>query len=100
MLATIGLSYWVISSELESQRHGYKYQSFDSLSAPHYNPQGAGIWVKIFIAALRATHDLPGHHDAEQRQQEEQHAARTRQSINLAEYPASFEMARRLPRRP
>lgn len=34
-----------------------------------------------------------------ERQQEEQHAARTRQSINLAEYPASFEMARRLPRR-
>lgn len=38
-------------------------------------------------------------HHAIERQQEEQHAARTRQSINLAEYPASFEMARRLPRR-
>jgi len=36
---------------------------------------------------------------AVERQEEERHAARTRQSINLAEYPASFEVARRLPRR-
>jgi ATP-dependent RNA helicase SUPV3L1/SUV3 len=34
-----------------------------------------------------------------ERQQEERHAARTRESINLAQYPDSFEMARRLPRR-
>jgi ATP-dependent RNA helicase SUPV3L1/SUV3 len=34
-----------------------------------------------------------------ERQQEERHAALTRESINLAEYPASFELARRLPRR-
>lgn len=34
-----------------------------------------------------------------ERQQEERHAARTRESINLAEYPESFELARRLPRR-
>ena len=34
-----------------------------------------------------------------ERQQEERHAALTRESINLAEYPASFDMARRLPRR-
>lgn len=36
---------------------------------------------------------------AYEREQEERHAARTRQSINLAEYPATFELARRLPRR-
>ncbi|KAK3341152.1 glycosyl transferase family group 2-domain-containing protein [Lasiosphaeria hispida] len=48
MLALIALSYWVISGELEAQRHGYKYSSTDSLSAPNYNPQGAGIWVSIF----------------------------------------------------
>ncbi|HEV7815660.1 MAG TPA: DEAD/DEAH box helicase, partial [Janthinobacterium sp.] len=36
---------------------------------------------------------------AVERQREERHAQRTRQSINLAEYPASFELARRLPRR-
>ncbi len=36
---------------------------------------------------------------AVERQQEERHAALTRESINLAEYPESFEMARRLPRR-
>jgi ATP-dependent RNA helicase SUPV3L1/SUV3 len=34
-----------------------------------------------------------------EREQEERHAARTKESINLAHYPDSFEMARRLPRR-
>jgi ATP-dependent RNA helicase SUPV3L1/SUV3 len=34
-----------------------------------------------------------------ERRQEERHAARTRESINLAHYPDSFEMARRMPRR-
>lgn len=34
-----------------------------------------------------------------EREQEERHAARTKESINLAEYPASFEVARRMPRR-
>ncbi|SPQ17844.1 42024573-32d0-4412-a865-c24ea6512774 [Thermothielavioides terrestris] len=48
MLATIGLSYWVISSELQAQRHGYKYASDDSLSAPHYDPSRWGSWVTIF----------------------------------------------------
>lgn len=36
---------------------------------------------------------------AVERAQEASHAARTRESINLAEYPDSFELARRLPRR-
>ncbi|WP_442024096.1 helicase-related protein [Pseudoduganella sp. RAF53_2] len=36
---------------------------------------------------------------AVERQREERHAERTKQSINLAEYPASFEVARRLPRK-
>ena len=36
---------------------------------------------------------------AVEREQEERHAALTRDSINLAEYPDSFDMARRLPRR-
>ena len=34
-----------------------------------------------------------------ERQQEALNAARTRESINLAEYPATFELAHRLPRR-
>jgi ATP-dependent RNA helicase SUPV3L1/SUV3 len=34
-----------------------------------------------------------------ERQREERHAERTKQSINLAEYPETFEVARRLPRR-
>ena len=36
---------------------------------------------------------------AVEREQEERHAERTKQSINLAEYPASFEVASRMPRR-
>jgi ATP-dependent RNA helicase SUPV3L1/SUV3 len=36
---------------------------------------------------------------AVERDMEEQHAERTRQSINLAEYPASFELARRMKRK-
>lgn len=42
--------------------------------------------------ALRLTHTI-------EREQEERHALLARESINLAEYPASFEMAHRLPRR-
>ena len=36
---------------------------------------------------------------AVEREQEERHAERTKQSINLAEYPDSFEVARRMPRK-
>ncbi|MFC0170549.1 helicase-related protein [Pseudoduganella danionis] len=36
---------------------------------------------------------------AVEREMEEQHAERTRQSINLAEYPATFDVARRIKRR-
>jgi ATP-dependent RNA helicase SUPV3L1/SUV3 len=36
---------------------------------------------------------------AVERQNEERHAALTKESINLAEYPASFEVAYRMPRR-
>ncbi|KAH8890815.1 hypothetical protein GQ53DRAFT_649750 [Thozetella sp. PMI_491] len=48
MLATLALSYWVISKEAEAQRHGYKYQQQDNLSAPNHLAEGAGIWVPIF----------------------------------------------------
>ena len=34
-----------------------------------------------------------------EREQEERHAARTKQSINLAEYPDTFDVARRMPRK-
>ena len=59
MLGTIGLSYWVISSELEAQRYGYKYISTDSLSRPPTsNPHGAGIWVKTFAYYCLLIHFL------------------------------------------
>ncbi|KAK3693554.1 glycosyl transferase family group 2-domain-containing protein [Podospora appendiculata] len=58
MLALIAISYWVISSELDAQRHGYKYHSTDSLSAPTYDPQGAGIWVPVFAYYCLLIHFL------------------------------------------
>lgn len=42
--------------------------------------------------AQRVTHAL-------EREQEERHAARTKESINLAEYPDSFDVARKMQRR-
>ncbi|KAK0657496.1 glycosyl transferase family group 2-domain-containing protein [Cercophora newfieldiana] len=48
MLVTIGLCTVVIRSELQAQRHGYKYQSTDSLSAPNYNPETTSILVNVF----------------------------------------------------
>ncbi|GAC1406343.1 MAG: hypothetical protein NVSMB6_02440 [Burkholderiaceae bacterium] len=70
----------------------------------------AGLDTLSFLHALEDNHSSEpaerlfdrieqrvGH--ALERQQEERHAMLTRESINLAEYPASFEMAYRLPRR-
>ncbi|KAK4240845.1 glycosyl transferase family group 2-domain-containing protein [Achaetomium macrosporum] len=48
MLATVGLSYWVISSELDAQRYAYKYPSQDTLNAPHYDAKRTSSWVTIF----------------------------------------------------
>jgi hypothetical protein len=50
MLSTIALSYMAITSELEAQRHEYKYQStFLTAAAPTgYNPRTARFWVKFF----------------------------------------------------
>ncbi len=58
MLATLALSYWVISKEAEASRHGYKYQQQDSLSAPNYLAEGAGIWVSIFAYYCLLIHFL------------------------------------------
>lgn len=48
MLATIGLSYWTISSEMAVQRYGYKYQSDNSLAALHPDAKGTARWVAVF----------------------------------------------------
>ena len=58
MLATILLSYWVISSELQTQRLGDKYVATDSLSAPTYDPEGAGYLVPIFAYYCLLIHFL------------------------------------------
>ena len=70
----------------------------------------AGLEAMLFLQSLadHASADPASHVfdrirqrllHAVERAQEERHAALTRDSINLAEYPDSFEMARRLPRR-
>ena len=72
--------------------------------------EDAGLDAMVFLQALadRDSADPAGFvfdrirqrlQHAIERDQEERHAALTRESINLAEYPDSFEMARRLPRR-
>lgn len=42
------LCYWVISRESAASQYGYNMHSQDSLSAPRYSPNGAGIWTVIF----------------------------------------------------
>ncbi|PWF39124.1 helicase-related protein [Massilia glaciei] len=69
-----------------------------------------GSDAMVFLSALAETETSePAAHvfdriqqrllHAFEREQEERHAARTKQSINLAEYPDSFEVAKRMPRR-
>jgi hypothetical protein len=49
MLSTILLSYLVISNELENRRHTFKYETLDSLSAPHHrDPKTGGALLKVF----------------------------------------------------
>ncbi len=78
--------------------------------AIHARADAVGLDPMIFLNALagKDTSD-PAEHVFEridqrvthaiERQQEERHAEMTKQSINLAEYPESFDLARRLPRR-
>lgn len=49
MLATITLSYWVISNQLENRRYTFMYESIDSLSAPRpHDPKSGGGLLKLF----------------------------------------------------
>ena len=58
MIATIALSYWVIYKESDAQRNGYKYQQQDSLSAPDFLKEGAGIFVPLFAYYCLLIHFL------------------------------------------
>ncbi|KAI0136592.1 glycosyl transferase family group 2-domain-containing protein [Xylariales sp. AK1849] len=50
MLATIGLSYWVISREAESSGYGYHsvQQSMAIIKTPITSTTGAGMWTVVF----------------------------------------------------
>lgn len=58
MIALLGLSYWVISSELETQRYSYQYQQQDSLSAPHYRAGRSAFWIQFFAYYCLLIHVL------------------------------------------
>jgi ATP-dependent RNA helicase SUPV3L1/SUV3 len=76
--------------EEEAEDHGLDAMVFlQALADQHSTDPAAFVFDRI---RQRLQHAI-------ERAQEERHAALTRQSINLAEYPDSFEMARRLPRR-
>ncbi|KAL2198960.1 glycosyl transferase family group 2-domain-containing protein [Corynascus similis CBS 632.67] len=49
MLATIALSYWVISNQLENRRYTFMYETIDNLSAPRpRDPKSGGRLLKLF----------------------------------------------------
>lgn len=76
--------------EEEAEDHGLDAMVFlQTLADQHGTDPAAFVFDRI---RQRLQHAI-------ERAQEERHAALTRQSINLAEYPDSFDMARRLPRR-
>jgi hypothetical protein len=58
MLALLALSYWVISSELEMQRHNFEYQQHDSLTEPIYSPRPSAIWTRVFAYYCLLIHVL------------------------------------------
>lgn len=48
MIGLASLCYWVISSEAAAQRHGYKYQQQESLSASYFGTRGSGLPTVVF----------------------------------------------------
>jgi hypothetical protein len=60
MVALVLLSYWVISSEYTLQRHGYKYEHAETLTASYSSTSttGAGIWTYIFAYYALFVHVL------------------------------------------
>ncbi|KFA73127.1 hypothetical protein S40288_07489 [Stachybotrys chartarum IBT 40288] len=60
MVVLVVLSYWVISSEYTLQRHGYKYEQAETLTASYSSTSttGAGIWTYIFAYYALFVHVL------------------------------------------
>jgi ATP-dependent RNA helicase SUPV3L1/SUV3 len=86
----ISVTNFVAELEAASEDLGFDVEPFLRSLAEGQSSEPAGL----LFDRIRQRLD----HAAE-RQREEMHAERTKQSINLAEYPASFEIARRMPRR-
>jgi hypothetical protein len=58
MVALLGLSYWVISSELETQRYSYQYRQQDSFKAPNHKAGRSGLWIRLFAYYCLLIHVL------------------------------------------
>lgn len=58
MIATISLSYWVITREAEAGRISYYLQQQESLSAPNPLAAGGGIWTNVFAYYCLLIHVL------------------------------------------
>lgn len=58
MIATISLSYWVISKEAVSSRYAFKYMQQDALRKNALTPEGAGIWTLIWAYYCLLIHFL------------------------------------------
>jgi hypothetical protein len=60
LVALVFLAYYVISKELEVQRHGYTYQHPETMTATTSSTSttGAGIWTYIFVYYTLAVHFL------------------------------------------
>ena len=94
----------------ESARHALHASALDFVEEIIEEADNAGLDAMVFLNVLQ---ELQTSEPAEyvferirqrlthavEREQEERHAARTKESINLAEYPASFEVASRMRRR-
>ncbi|MGZ8289553.1 MAG: helicase-related protein [Telluria sp.] len=94
----------------ESARHALHASALDFVEEIIEEADNAGLDPLVFLNVLQ---ELQTSEPAEyvferirqriahavEREQEERHAARTKESINLAEYPASFEVASRMRRR-
>jgi ATP-dependent RNA helicase SUPV3L1/SUV3 len=94
----------------ESARHALHASALDFVEEIIEEADNASLDAMVFLNVLQ---ELQTSEPAEyvferirqrlthavEREQEERHAARTKESINLAEYPASFEVASRMRRR-
>lgn len=58
MVVLLGLSYWIISSELETQRYSYRYQRQDSVDKTTPEAGRSAFWIRFFAYYCLLIHVL------------------------------------------